>query len=189
MPANGGLPPSHAASLCGPKVHLTKEDTPCTRFPTAGHQGSAGQDGRRPRPLGIADLRQWFIARAGGGREDALRPARERSLRRAIKGLVDRGEILASGNGGPGDPRRYTTVECFASATGETHTPRHRCRNVGCTVEDVEAWSIQMKLLFACALALASSTALARDVHCDRHIENGHTLQCPHVSGARLFSS
>ena len=34
-----------------------------------------------------------------------------------------------------------------------------------------------MKLLFACALALASSTALARDVHCDRHIENGHTLQ------------
>jgi hypothetical protein len=71
-------------------------------------------------PLGIDDLRQWLIARAGGGREDALRPARERSLRRAIKGLVDRGEILASGNGGPGDPRRYTTVECFASATGET---------------------------------------------------------------------
>jgi hypothetical protein len=34
-----------------------------------------------------------------------------------------------------------------------------------------------MKLLFACALALASSTALARDVHCDRHVENGHTLQ------------
>ena len=34
-----------------------------------------------------------------------------------------------------------------------------------------------MKLLFACALALASSAALARDVHCDRHIENGHTLQ------------
>ena len=34
-----------------------------------------------------------------------------------------------------------------------------------------------MKLLFACAFALASSTALARDVHCDRHIENGHTLQ------------
>jgi hypothetical protein len=71
-------------------------------------------------PLGIADLWQWLIARAGGGREDALRPARERSLRRAIKRLVFRGEILASGNGGPGDPRRYTTVECFASATGET---------------------------------------------------------------------
>jgi hypothetical protein len=71
-------------------------------------------------PLGIADLWQWLIARAGGGREDALRPARERSQRRAIKGPVFRGEILASGNGGPGDPRRYTTVECFASATGET---------------------------------------------------------------------
>ena len=34
-----------------------------------------------------------------------------------------------------------------------------------------------MKLLFPCALAVASSTALAREVHCDRHIENGHTLQ------------
>ena len=67
-------------------------------------------------------LRQWFIARAGADPEtDTLTPAFTRSLRRAIKGLVDRGEILiASGNGGPGDPRRYTTVECFASATGET---------------------------------------------------------------------
>jgi hypothetical protein len=55
-----------------------------------------------------------------GGREDALRPARERSLRRAIKGLVDRGEILPAAMAGPGDPRRYTTVECFARATGET---------------------------------------------------------------------
>ena len=69
----------------------------------------------------IAVLRQWFIARAGADRDDTLTPAFTRSLRRAIKGLVDRGEILiASGNGGPGDPRRYTTVECFASATGET---------------------------------------------------------------------
>ena len=51
-------------------------------------------------PLGIADLRQWLIARAGGGREDALRPARERSLRRAIKGLVDRGEILPAAMAG-----------------------------------------------------------------------------------------
>jgi hypothetical protein len=30
------------------------------------------------------------------------------------------GRDTTSGNGGPGDPRRYTTVECFASATGET---------------------------------------------------------------------
>ena len=52
----------------------------------------------------------------------------------------------------PGPAIGTATVECFASATGKTHTPRHRCRNVGCTVEDVEAWSIQMKLLFACAL-------------------------------------
>ena len=70
----------------------------------------------------IAGLRQWLVARAGGDPElDTLRPAGERSLRRAIKALLDRGEIFViAGEGGPGDPRRYTTVECFASATGET---------------------------------------------------------------------
>jgi hypothetical protein len=36
----------------------------------------------------------------------------ERSLRRAIKALLDRGEIFViAGEGGPGDPRRYVTVE------------------------------------------------------------------------------
>jgi hypothetical protein len=68
--------------------------------------------------ISIAVLREWFIARAGGNPEAVtLHPAFARSLRRAIKGLVDRGDILiVSGNGGPGDPRRYTTVECFANA-------------------------------------------------------------------------
>jgi hypothetical protein len=53
---------------------------------------------------------------------NALQPAFERSLRRAIKGLLDRGDILViKGEGGPGDPRHYVTVEWFASAaTGET---------------------------------------------------------------------
>jgi hypothetical protein len=47
---------------------------------------------------------------------DTLRPAEERSLRRAIKALLDRGEIFViAGEGGPSDPRRYVTVECFAS--------------------------------------------------------------------------
>jgi hypothetical protein len=65
------------------------------------------------RPAAMAHRPRWRRPRG--------RPAASAgTLRRAIKGLVDRGEILASGNGGPGDPRRYTTVECFASATGET---------------------------------------------------------------------
>ena len=66
----------------------------------------------------IAGLRQWLVARAGGDPElDTLRPAG-----RAIKALLDRGEIFViAGEGGPGDPRRYVTVECFASTLkGET---------------------------------------------------------------------
>jgi hypothetical protein len=40
----------------------------------------------------------------------------ERSLKRALKGLVDRGDVLVlGGKGGPGDPRHYVTVETFAS--------------------------------------------------------------------------
>jgi CheY-like chemotaxis protein len=74
-------------------------------------------------PLGIAGLRQWLVARAGGDPElDTLRPAGERSLRRAINALLDRGEIFViAGEGGPGDPRRDVTVECFANTLkGET---------------------------------------------------------------------
>ena len=70
-------------------------------------------------PLGIDELRQWFIARAGAAREDALRPAGMLPATRH-QGTGRPGRDTTSGNGGPGDPRRYTTVECFASATGET---------------------------------------------------------------------
>jgi hypothetical protein len=69
----------------------------------------------------IADLRNWFVVCNGGDPEsDKLLPTYERSLKRALKGLIDRGEVLVvDGKGGPGDPRRYTTVECVAAATGE----------------------------------------------------------------------
>jgi hypothetical protein len=40
-----------------------------------------------------------------------LRASAERSLRRALKNLVDRGSILATGEGGPGDPKRYRFAE------------------------------------------------------------------------------
>lgn len=68
----------------------------------------------------IAELRSWFVVRDGGDpTSDKLQSTQERSLKRALKALMDRGEVLViAGKGGPGDPRRYTTVECFAAATG-----------------------------------------------------------------------
>jgi hypothetical protein len=46
---------------------------------------------------------------------DKLRPSVERALKRALKTLVDRGDVLIfGGEGGVGDPYRYITVESFA---------------------------------------------------------------------------
>jgi len=67
--------------------------------------------------MGFTDIRACFIAKHGGDPEngDRLTPTHERSLKRALKGLVDRGDVLVvGGEGGPGDPYRYTTIEDFA---------------------------------------------------------------------------
>jgi len=61
----------------------------------------------------FADIRMCFVARYGGDptKGDKLPPSHERSLKRALKGLRDRGEVLRiGGSGGPGDPYHYTTL-------------------------------------------------------------------------------
>ena len=70
--------------------------------------------------LRFADIRLTFATRHGG----KLDPVFERSLKRALKGLVERGDVLiVSGKGGQTDPFRYVTVECFTTgATGEKVT-------------------------------------------------------------------
>ena len=58
---------------------------------------------------------------AGGRPGDRLNPTYERSVRRSLKSLVDSGDVvIVAGKGGQLDPYRYTTVEAFASSTGET---------------------------------------------------------------------
>jgi hypothetical protein len=68
-------------------------------------------------PLRFTDLRAVMVIEHGGNPEhgDKLRPSVERSLKRALKTLVDRGDVLIfGGEGGVGDPYRYITVESFA---------------------------------------------------------------------------
>lgn len=59
-------------------------------------------------------LRAAFVIKAGGRPEqgDTLSEARERSLKRALKGLVDRGDVITHG---AVRPRSYVTVEKMAS--------------------------------------------------------------------------
>ena len=70
--------------------------------------------------LRFTDIRAAFVVGAGGDpQNDMLRPSHERSIKRALKGLVDRRDVVVvGGEGGPGDPYRYTTIECLAAATG-----------------------------------------------------------------------
>jgi hypothetical protein len=83
-------------------------------------------------PLRFADIRAVFVIEDGGDPEsDRLDPTHERSLKRALKTLVERGDVLIfDGKGGPGDPRRYVTVESFA-ADGAIACGRRQSRRAG----------------------------------------------------------
>ena len=64
--------------------------------------------------LEFASIRAVFIMSGGGNPEtDKLNPTFERSLKRSLKTLVDRGDVVLLGEGGQKDPFRYTTVEAF----------------------------------------------------------------------------
>ena len=69
-----------------------------------------------PQPLRFTDIRAVYVLQCGGKPYgDKLPPSFERSLKRALKSLVDRGDVLIlRGQGRPGDPYRYVTVEYFA---------------------------------------------------------------------------
>jgi hypothetical protein len=67
-------------------------------------------------PTRFADVRIYFVIRHGGEEDDTLEPTYERSMRRALKGLLDRGDVvIIGGKGGPGDPHQYANVEDFAA--------------------------------------------------------------------------
>jgi hypothetical protein len=52
--------------------------------------------------------------------EDALAPTYERSLRRALTGLIARGDVVIIGGRGPSrSPREFATVEDFARLSGQ----------------------------------------------------------------------
>jgi hypothetical protein len=73
-------------------------------------------------PLTFGQVRGIVIIEHRGRPEagSRLSPAAERSLKRAMQTLVQRGDVLiVEGAGGRKDPYRYTTVEAF---TGEADT-------------------------------------------------------------------
>ena len=72
--------------------------------------------------MSFAIIRSQVILGSGGVPcREGLNPTRERSLKRSLKALVDRGDVvIVSGKGGQLDPYYYTTAEAFAAVDRET---------------------------------------------------------------------
>ncbi len=71
----------------------------------------------------FAEIRYSLIVRLGGDptKGDKLSPMQQQLFELALKALVRSGDVIIvdDSHGEPDDPRRYITVECFASMTGE----------------------------------------------------------------------
>ncbi len=104
--------------------------------------------------LSFAMIRGVFVMSAGGNPEtDKIQLYFERSLKRSLKTLVDRGDVLIiHGKGGPKSPFTYTTVEAF---TQEPNTDKAKIALV--ELMDTVA-SVQAKLA-----AVATTETLAND--------------------------
>ncbi len=76
--------------------------------------------------LRFADIRAVFIMSYGGDSEtDKLRPDFERSLKRSLKTLVERRDVLiVHGKGGQKEPFTYTTVEALTDETDTDEAKR-----------------------------------------------------------------
>jgi hypothetical protein len=72
---------------------------------------------RRKLRTQFADIRACLLYAHGGEvGEDTLAPTYERSLWRALRGLIARGDVIVvNGRGTSSSPRQYMTVEDFAS--------------------------------------------------------------------------
>jgi hypothetical protein len=76
--------------------------------------------------------------------ERGMTPTHERSLKRALNGLVERGDVLIlSGEGRSGDPYRYITVESFAAATGQKVRDTAHAREIVAELKDQAAEAMQ----------------------------------------------
>jgi len=68
------------------------------------------------QPTRFAEIRWCLLVRHGGEEGDTLEPTLERSMRRALTGLLDRGDVvIVGGRGTSGSPREFANVEDFAA--------------------------------------------------------------------------
>lgn len=75
---------------------------------------------RHAKPMTFAAIQADIKQQIGAGPEARLRPSFERSLRRALHGLVDHWHLITMGDGGPGDPLRYFIHPLAIGTMGDT---------------------------------------------------------------------
>jgi hypothetical protein len=72
-------------------------------------------------PITFAEICAHILQSWGVNDPDTkFKPTFQRSLRRALKGIVDDGAVMALGEGGPGDARRYCINPLLVAVGGTT---------------------------------------------------------------------
>jgi hypothetical protein len=72
------------------------------------------------RPITFAEICGRLLQACGVNDPDnTLKPTFQRSYRRALKRLLDQDYVMAFGEGGPGDPRRYCLSPLLAAVIGK----------------------------------------------------------------------
>jgi hypothetical protein len=75
---------------------------------------------RHGKPMTFREMCISFMQANGENSPDTklIKPTFQRSMRRALKKMVDDGSLMALGDGGPGDPKRYWLDPLMVAMTG-----------------------------------------------------------------------
>jgi hypothetical protein len=116
---------------------------------------------RKKLPMRFADIRAWVFAYHDGEEGDMLAPTFERSMRRALNGLLARGDVVVvGGKGTPSYPREFMTVGDFARLSGK------KVRNtVDAKKIAAEGKEIAAEVVMAARLVAAARSHRAAAVH------------------------
>ena len=76
--------------------------------------------GSSDKPMTFAEIRAHVLQVLGANDPDSkLRPSFERSLRRGLRRMTEDGTLMALGEGGPGDARRYCLDPLLVAITSD----------------------------------------------------------------------
>jgi hypothetical protein len=97
----------------------------------------------------FANIRAAFLYAHGGEEGDTVEPIYERSVWRALNGLLARGDVVViSGQGTSGSPREYMCAEDFAALSGERIRDAAHARKIAAEGKKLAAGIVATERLY-----------------------------------------